>query len=170
LGADVETAMDALTRMEGLDGRGRRHKVTLPAGTITLIDESYNASPVSMRAAIDVLAAFRPADGGRRVAVLGDMLELGPSAAAMHAALAEPLTDKKIDLVFLVGKQMAALEAELPRGLCAGRHATADEAIAPIIAALRDGDVVTVKASHGIRTDRIVRAILAAGQPAATRH
>lgn len=170
LGADVETAMDALTRMEGLDGRGRRHKVGLPAGTVTLIDESYNASPVSMRAAIDVLAAFRPMGNGRRIAVLGDMLELGPSAAAMHAALAEPLAEKKIDLVFLVGKQVAALEAELPRAMRAGRHATADEAIAPIIAALRDGDVVTVKASHGIRTDRIVRAILAAGRPAATRH
>lgn len=170
LGADVETAMEALTRMEGLDGRGRRHKVSLPAGTITLIDESYNASPVSMRAAIDVLAATKPGADGRRIAVLGDMLELGPSSAAMHAALADALTENGIDLVFLVGKQMAELECELPRAMRGGRSATADEAVAPIIAQLRDGDVVTVKASHGIRTDRIVRAILAAGRAAPTRH
>lgn len=170
LGADVEAAMAALTRMEGLDGRGRRHKVSLPSGAIILIDESYNASPVSMRAAIDVLAASKPGSGGRRIAVLGDMLELGPSSAAMHAALAEALAENGIDLVFLVGKQMAALESELPRAMRGGRSATADEAVAPIIAQLRDGDVVTVKASHGIRTDRIVRAILAAGRAAPTRH
>ncbi|MGE0095524.1 MAG: UDP-N-acetylmuramoyl-tripeptide--D-alanyl-D-alanine ligase [Alphaproteobacteria bacterium] len=170
LGADVATAMDALTRMEGLDGRGRRHKVSLPSGTITLIDESYNASPVSMRAAIDVLAASTPGTGGRRIAVLGDMLELGPSSAAMHAALAEALTANRIDLVFLVGKQMAALESELPRAMRGGRSKTADEAVAPIIAQLRDGDVVTVKASHGIRTDRIVRAILDAGRATPSRH
>ena len=170
LGADVEIAMEALTRMEGLDGRGRRHKVSLPSGAISLIDESYNASPVSMRAAIDVLAASKPGAGGRRIAVLGDMLELGPSSAAMHAALAEALTENGIDLVFLVGKQMAALESELPRAMRGGCSTTSDEAIASIIAQLREGDVVTVKASHGIRTDRIVRAILAAGRAAPTRH
>ena len=170
LGADVEIAMEALTRMEGLDGRGRRHKVSLPSGASSLIDESYNASPVSMRAAIDVLAASKPGAGGRRIAVLGDMLELGPSSAAMHAALAEALTENGIDLVFLVGKQMAELERELPRAMRGGRSATADEAVPQIIAQLREGDVVTVKASHGIRTDRIVRAILAAGRAAPTRH
>lgn len=170
LGADVAIAIDALTRMEGLDGRGRRHKVSLPSGTISLIDESYNASPVSMRAAIDVLAASKPGAGGRRIAILGDMLELGPSSAAMHAALAEALTENGIDLVFLVGKQMAALESELPPAMRGGRSATADEAAAQIIARLREGDVVTVKASHGIRTDRIVRAILDAGRAAPTRH
>lgn len=170
LGADVEAAMAALTRMEGLDGRGRRHKVALPAGVITLIDESYNASPVSMRAAIDVLAASKPVSGGRRIAVLGDMLELGPSSAAMHASLAEPLIRNGIDLVFLVGQQMAALESELPSAMRGGRSAGSDEAVPQIIAQLRDGDVVTVKASHGIRTDRIVRAILAAGRAAQTRH
>lgn len=170
LGADVDAAKDALTRMEGLAGRGRRHKVSLPAGTISLIDESYNASPVSMRAAIDVLAASKPGAGGRRIAVLGDMLELGPSSAAMHAALAEALTEKGIDLVFLVGKQMAALESKLPRAMHGARFATSDEAAPQIIAQLREGDVVTVKASHGIRTDRIVRAILDAGRAAETRH
>ncbi len=170
LGANVDMAIDALARMEGLDGRGRRHKVSLPSGAITLIDESYNASPVSMRAAIEVLAASTPGAGGRRIAILGDMLELGPSSAAMHAALAEPLAENSIDLVFLVGKQMAALESELPRTMRGERFTTADEAIAPIIAHLREGDVVTIKASHGIRTDRIVRAILDAGRAAPTRH
>lgn len=170
LGADVDAAMAALTRLEGLDGRGRRHTVALPAGAITLIDESYNASPVSMRAAIEVLAASKPAPGGRRIAVLGDMLELGPNAGAMHAALAEPLVEHGIDLAFLIGKHMAELNRDLPRAMRGGLSETADEAAPRIIAHLREGDVVTVKASHGIRTDRIVRAILAAARPGPTRH
>ena len=95
-------------RFRAAQGRGRRE--TLPAGdgALTLIDESYNANPTSMRAALELLGAERPI--GRRIAVLGDMLELGPSAAELHADLAGDLEAAGVDLVFTAGPMMARLE------------------------------------------------------------
>ena len=156
LGADVELAAQALRYLAGLPGRGERTRVTLAHGGFDLIDESYNASPVSMAAAIQVLAAGRPMPGGRRIAVLGDMLELGDKAETLHAALVAPLAEGGIDKVFTCGAHMQALWNALPADMRGGHAATAD-ALAPMVTAFVDaGDVVMVKGSNGSRTAAIV--------------
>jgi UDP-N-acetylmuramoyl-tripeptide--D-alanyl-D-alanine ligase len=161
VGADVVRAAAALIRMQAPKGRGQRHPVHIPGGVFVLIDESYNASPASMTAAIETLAQARPAAGGRRIAVLGDMLELGPSATDRHAVLAEVLTANGIDLVFTAGTHMAHLWDALPRAMRGG-HAVSSGKLAPIVAAaVRPNDVVMVKGSLGSRMALIVQALLA---------
>ena len=96
----------------------------MPGGAITVIDEAYNASPASMRAAIAVLGAMQPGPGGRRIAVLGDMLELGPQSPGMHAGLAPTLEEAGVDLVFASGPDMARLIDALPEAR-RGLHAVA---------------------------------------------
>ena len=92
LGADVAGAAAALAGFAPQQGARRAlHAARAPSGPFTLIDESYNANPASMRAALALLGAAEPGRGGRRIAVIGDMLELGPDGAAMHAALAPEL-------------------------------------------------------------------------------
>ena len=156
VGADLATAADALSDWRVGKGRGARHDVSLPqGGTLRVIDESYNANPASMRAAIAVLGGTEPR-GGRRIAVLGDMLELGEDSAALHAALAEPLLAAGVEAVFLTGPQSRPLLDAL-----AGRAevqwlpdlATLRKAI---LDAVRPGDVVMFKASNGIGLSRLV--------------
>ncbi|MGH7062436.1 MAG: glutamate ligase domain-containing protein, partial [Stellaceae bacterium] len=127
---------------------------------LTMIDESYNASPASMRAALAVLAAIAPAAGSRRVAVLGDMLELGAAAERLHRELAGPIAAAAIDRVFLVGREMAALDAELPGQTRGGLWPSADGAIPALLRFLEPGDVVTVKGSRGVGVGRIVERLL----------
>ena len=95
-------------------GRGERFSVPTPDGPATIIDESYNANPASMRAALALLAAAKPGPEGRRIAVIGDMLELGPKAAAMHAELAADLSANKVDLLFGAGPLTRALYEAAP--------------------------------------------------------
>jgi UDP-N-acetylmuramoyl-tripeptide--D-alanyl-D-alanine ligase len=156
VGADVERAAEALAELETMPGRGRRQQLAWRGSVLTLIDESYNASPAAMRAAIAVLGAIAPARGGRRVAVLGDMLELGEAAEDFHRELAESLLAAKVDRVFLVGTIMGALHEALPRLMRGGLCRTADEAIPLLMASLLPGDVVTVKGSRAIGLGRIV--------------
>jgi UDP-N-acetylmuramoyl-tripeptide--D-alanyl-D-alanine ligase len=160
-GADIERAAEALGALEALPGRGRRRDVPWRGGTLTLIDESYNASPASMRAALAVLGAVTPGVGGRRVAVLGDMLELGDEAPRLHRGLAEPILAAGIDRVFLVGDAMAALDAALPASVRGGLWPSADAAIPALLRVLEPGDVVTIKGSRGVRTGRIVERLCA---------
>ncbi|MFO0996499.1 MAG: UDP-N-acetylmuramoyl-tripeptide--D-alanyl-D-alanine ligase [Alphaproteobacteria bacterium] len=163
LGADVATAAARLSSFEGFEGRGRRHRVDLEDGSFEVIDESYNASPISMRAALEILATARPGRGGRRIAVLGDMLELGPNSSSMHAALAETIRRLAIDIVFTAGHDMAVLDRTLPRDVRGAHCETSDELARIIVGAIRPGDVVAVKGSHGVRMDRVVDALLRAG-------
>jgi UDP-N-acetylmuramoyl-tripeptide--D-alanyl-D-alanine ligase len=151
----------ALAGFEALPGRGRRREIAWNAGTLTLIDESYNASPAAMRAALAVLAVTEPAAGARRVAVLGDMLELGDAAERLHRELAEPLGAAKVDRVFLVGEAMAALHHALPEGKRGGLWRSADGAIPALLRFLEPGDVVTIKGSRGVRVSRIVERLCA---------
>ncbi len=161
LGVDADAAAQAFAQIAAPKGRGQRHRVALVGGSYELIDDSYNASPVSMRASFEVLKAAVPGPGGRRIAVLGDMLELGPDAPALHAGLAEPLATAGIDLVFTCGPNMARLHDALPASHRGG-HAASSEILLPLVrAALRPGDVVTVKGSLGSRMGRIVEALLA---------
>ena len=163
LGADVEKAAESLAEMKGLKGRGERHQIALADGTFEMIDEAYNASPASMAAAIAVLTGSQPQSGGRRIAVLGDMLELGAKADALHAALVAPLAEGGIDKVYCAGTHMAALWRALPADM-RGHHAeTSEDLLDAAVNAVRAGDVVMVKGSLGSRMQPIVDALLQLG-------
>ncbi len=159
LGADGDAAARTLAAMTPPKGRGERHRIAVSGGTAELIDESYNASPVSMKAAIATLAAARPGKGGRRIAVLGDMLELGEDSASLHAALAEAVVAWGVDVVHTAGPQSAHLREALPADR-RGAHADNSEQLAPLVrAGIRAGDVVMVKGSAGSRMGRVVKAL-----------
>jgi UDP-N-acetylmuramoyl-tripeptide--D-alanyl-D-alanine ligase len=163
LGGDVGEAAEALKTLTPLKGRGARHWVDGYDGRFLLIDDSYNANPASMRAAFDVLAQSRPEGQGRRIAVLGDMLELGDSAEDLHAGLAPDLA-AAADRVYCCGPHMAALFAALPQDKQA-LHAPDSNALAALLSPdIRDGDVVLVKGSLGSRMACIVEALLDLGR------
>lgn len=161
VGADVPAAAAGLARVTLPKGRGQRFVVTTAGGTFEVIDDSYNASPVSMAAAFEVLGRAEPGAGGRRVAMLGDMLELGSDSAALHKALARPLGDNGIDLVFTAGTAMARLADVLPPSMRGGHAADAASLVPVAAAAVRPGDVVAVKGSAGSRMGLIVEALRA---------
>ena len=165
IGADVERAARDLADVTPPAGRGETSTVKLPSGngTFTLIDDAYNANPTSMMAGIKVLAQTKPAEGGRKIAVLGDMRELGDDAVKMHADLHHPLTAMEINRVYCVGPLMAELDKTLPDAINAGHFETADAAIAPIKADLKPGDVVLIKGSLGIYVSKIVSALKSGG-------
>ncbi|MGQ3356637.1 MAG: glutamate ligase domain-containing protein, partial [Phreatobacter sp.] len=125
----------------------------------TLLDESYNANPVSVRAAIAVLGTAPKGPEGRRIAVLGDMLELGPEGAALHAGLAEPLDKAGIDLVFCSGPLMDNLWKVLPPHRRGAWTATSAELEPLVMRALRAGDVAMVKGSRGSLMAPVVEAL-----------
>jgi len=159
LGADLGTAAEALGRLAPLKGRGQHFTPALPGGSFLLIDDSYNANPTSMRAAFQVLARAKAAEPARRIAVLGDMLELGADAEALHARLATPLAGLGIDLVFTCGPHMAALHEALPKAMRGG-HTADSGSLAPLVtAALQPGDAVLVKGSAGSRMGPVVEAL-----------
>jgi UDP-N-acetylmuramoyl-tripeptide--D-alanyl-D-alanine ligase len=158
LGADPKQAASALSAFAPMAGRGARRRLMLAGGSALLLDESYNANPASVRAALAVLR-LQPA--ARRVAVLGDMLELGESGPALHAGLAQDVQDAA-DLVFACGPLMRGLFDALP-ATRRGAHAADAAALAPLVcAALRPGDAVLVKGSLGIGMKRIVASLDAA--------
>lgn len=161
VGADVARAALALGDISAEAGRGRQHVLRIgDEGTITLIDESYNANPVSVRAALELLKETPVAEGGRRVAVLGDMLELGGHAEKLHAGLATPVVESGADPVLLAGPHMASLAKALPADMKVMLEPTA-EALKPVLLkTLRPGDVVMVKSSKGIGFSRLVEALL----------
>ena len=154
-GGDMEHGAAALAGFAPLKGRGAR----TAAGDIEIIDESYNANPASMAAALDVLAAASPGRGGRRIAVLGDMLELGEHSDSLHAGLARDIAAAKIDLVFLCGPHMRALWAAVPPEH-RGAYAESSAGLAPeLLSRVRPADVVLVKGSLGSRMAVIVEAL-----------
>ncbi len=161
LGADLDAAAQTLADVDAPAGRGRQRRLELPGGSVRLIDESYNSSPAAVRAALDLLALVPPGPGGRRIAVLGDMLELGDDAPAQHAALADELVARGIDGVYAAGPCMERLFGALPPSL-RGAHAPDTARLGPIVAtAVRPGDVVLVKGSLGMQMSRVLAALTA---------
>jgi len=165
LDADVGKAAEVLADVRPLPGRGARTSIETSLGSMLLIDESYNASPTSMRAALSVLGAADTAPKGRRIAVLGDMLELGPESSALHVGLVDAITSNNIDLVYTVGSNMAQLAAALPSDITARHADSSPEIMTSLLDALSSGDVVMVKGSLGSRMDVVVDALLALDQP-----
>jgi UDP-N-acetylmuramoyl-tripeptide--D-alanyl-D-alanine ligase len=153
LDGDVLNAAAALKQFAALKGRGARFE----SGKISVIDESYNANPASMAAALSLLGAAK----GRRIAVLGDMLEMGDSGTAHHTDLVKPVEDARTDLVFLCGPAMKALWDKLPASRRGAYAATSTELVAPLLAALQDGDTVLVKGSNGMKLSVIIDALKA---------
>lgn len=160
-GGDVGAAARGLSQLQAIKGRGMRKRVQLAKGSFTVIDESYNASPVSVAASATVLGKTDPGAGGRRIAVLGDMRELGSQGASLHAGLADPFKAAGTDLVFCCGPLMRHLFDRLPAAM-RGRHTDDSASLAPLVAdAVRAGDVVMVKGSAGSRMGAVVEALLA---------
>jgi len=158
-GADLEASAAALETLEAVDGRGVAARINAQFGAFTLVDDAYNANPASMAAAFSTLSARRPGEGGRRIAALGDMLELGENAHAYHAVLATPLMEAGVDLVFAAGPLMSALVEALPPNVRGG-YAESTEDLIPLIAdKVRAGDVILVKGSNGSRMRLVVEAL-----------
>ena len=156
-GVDLAQAARSLSHFREPEGRGRVMRLTLPQGKITLIDDCYNASPVSMQAGFAKLAELHQAQGGkgRKVAILGDMLELGAQSAQLHRDLAVSLQAHGIDKVYTGGSLMQHLFDGLSP-LMRGAHAPDSTALAAAISgALMAQDVVLIKGSHGSRMDRV---------------
>ncbi len=169
LGADIECAAGSLADLPALDGRGRRHVLGCRGGTFTLIDESYNANPASVRAAIDTLGRSAPAGRGRRIAVLGAMRELGTESDTLHAGLVEPLIDAGIDLVHTAGDMRLALD-RLPASM-RGASADSGQALAePVAASIGAGDIVMVKGSNASRMGSVVEHLLSTAEKAQAGH
>jgi UDP-N-acetylmuramoyl-tripeptide--D-alanyl-D-alanine ligase len=160
LDVPLDQALAALAAFAPMAGRGADRRLQMADGEIVLIDESYNANPLSMTAALTSLGGHR-ADG-RRLAVLTDMLELGPDAPARHAALADVIADAGVDLVFCAGPLMHALWTALPPGQRGAYTETPQELAQILIARLRPGDVVMIKGSNGSKASLIVSALDAA--------
>ncbi|MDX5360137.1 MAG: UDP-N-acetylmuramoylalanyl-D-glutamyl-2, 6-diaminopimelate--D-alanyl-D-alanine ligase, partial [Alphaproteobacteria bacterium] len=160
-GGDLARAALALAGVRPASGRGERIEIGLPGGTALLIDESYNANPTSVGAALDLLAQAPVGDRGRRIAILGDMLELGPEAEALHAGLAEAVERAGIDRVHCAGPLMRALHDALPARVRGQWAETSADLAAGGAADLRPGDVVMVKGSLGSRMARVVEALRA---------
>ncbi|WP_192180844.1 UDP-N-acetylmuramoylalanyl-D-glutamyl-2,6-diaminopimelate--D-alanyl-D-alanine ligase [Mesorhizobium amorphae] len=160
VGADIGTVAAALANLSAERGRGKRHVLRHPKGQITLIDESYNANPASMQAAMALLNATPVSGEGRRIAVLGDMLELGDHSAKLHAALADLIVGTETRTVFLGGPEMRALADILPDEIDTEYRVGAEELKPLLLSALKPGDVVMVKSSKGIGFSKLVEALL----------
>jgi UDP-N-acetylmuramoyl-tripeptide--D-alanyl-D-alanine ligase len=170
LDLDVARAARDLALWQPPAGRGNRRRIGLNGGTdapgFDLIDDAFNANPASMAAALAVLASCQPGAGGRRVAVLGDMLELGPDAPALHAGLADLSAMAAVDTVHCAGPLMAALWQALPPARRGIRADSAAELARHAAALVAQGDVVLVKGSKGSRVSAVAEALAQLG-PAA---
>jgi UDP-N-acetylmuramoyl-tripeptide--D-alanyl-D-alanine ligase len=161
LGADLGLGALAFGDFTLPDGRGRQHRVAGIDGQFTVIDDSYNASPASVRAGLEVLGAADIACSGRRIAVLGDMLELGNDADRLHAELSKDIAANGVEGVFTCGAHMRHLFDALPVGIRAG-HAETSMDLAPMVRRyVAPGDVVLVKGSFASGMGYVVKKLLA---------
>jgi UDP-N-acetylmuramoyl-tripeptide--D-alanyl-D-alanine ligase len=154
-GGDLAAAGLALADLEGLPGRGRRLSAAVAGGEALLIDESYNANPASMRATLAMLGR----EGGRRVAILGAMRELGPDEARLHAELAEPIAAAGVSVALLVGREMAPLADVLEDRIEMVHVPDAAAAIAEAGRLIGRGDAVLVKGSNSVGLAGVVEAL-----------
>jgi UDP-N-acetylmuramoyl-tripeptide--D-alanyl-D-alanine ligase len=165
VGADLAKVASAMATLTAEKGRGQRHTLAVGSGTFTLIDESYNANPASMRAALAMLRENAPTGKGRRIAVLGDMLELGRHSKRLHLDLAVPIAEAKAEKIFLGGTEMKALAEILPVEFHAEHRQSADELARALAGFVREGDVVMVKSSNGIGFAKLVAHLITHFKP-----
>jgi UDP-N-acetylmuramoyl-tripeptide--D-alanyl-D-alanine ligase len=164
LDVPLDDGLTALAAFEPLEGRGASRTVRFNRGEFTLVDESYNANPVSVASALKTLGST-PTEG-RRIVALTDMLEMGAEARNLHAGLAEPIAAAHVDLVFCAGPLMKSLFDALPP---TRRGGYADDAagLAPrLVQAIEPGDIVMVKGSRDSHAKALVEALSALEPPA----
>lgn len=152
-----ETALAALAAFAPIEGRGAEKTIRIPGGAFTLVDESYNANPVSMQAALKTLGARKVT--GRRVIALTDMLELGEDSERFHAELAEPIASANVDVVFLAGVHMKSLWEALPPTRRGGYAEVTEKLTSVLAGAIQPGDVVMVKGSNGSKAGALAAAL-----------
>lgn len=165
LDVPIDTALHALEAFEPLAGRGQEKTVRIECGAFTLVDESYNANPLSMAAGFKNLGARKVE--GRKIAVVTDMLELGDEGPKHHAALAEHAESAEVALVFCAGPLSRHAFDALSAGRRGGWAETAAELAPMVTAAVRPGDVVMVKGSNGSRASLVAKALADLDRPAA---
>jgi UDP-N-acetylmuramoyl-tripeptide--D-alanyl-D-alanine ligase len=153
---DVEAFAQSFADLDPEPGRGRRRRLVLRDGEAVLIDDSYNANPASVRAALEVLGRAP----GRKLAALGAMKELGRDSRAMHAELKDAVLAADVALVFTVGDEMHALVDALPAARRGDHGATAEALIQPVRATLSPGDTLLVKGSLASGMGRLVTALV----------
>lgn len=158
LDVDLDTGLLALESFATLEGRGRVVTKAFKGGEITIIDESYNANPVSMVATLESLGVRETT--GRKVCVLTDMLELGVDEAAQHAGLADAIVASGVDRVYLAGPLMRHLWDAVPNALRGGYAVTAAELLPKVTDGLQPGDTVMLKGSNGSKAGLIAKALL----------
>lgn len=159
LGADLAETAIAMGEVTPPSGRGERIELGENGTRLMLLDESYNANPASMRAALSILGQVPVGLRGRRIAIMGDMLELGPEAPTLHAGVARAVEEYGIDLVFCCGPLMKSLWNALPREKRGGYAADSEALVESVLASVRPGDAAMVKGSNGSRMARVVAAL-----------
>jgi UDP-N-acetylmuramoyl-tripeptide--D-alanyl-D-alanine ligase len=164
LDVTLETGLEALAQFRPLAGRGETTTVRAPGGAFTLIDESYNANPLSMAAGFRSLGAKPVTAGGRRIVVLTDMLELGEQSRALHEGLAAPIDAAGLDLVHAAGPEMKRLYDVLPAARRGLWRETAAELAAEAATLAGPGDIVMVKGSNGSKASLVAKALAALGE------
>ncbi len=158
-GADLGRAAGALGGLHAQPGRGARTLIDAGGGRMAIIDKSYNANPASMRAALATLGLTPRSEFSRRVAVLGDMLELGPEGPKLHQELAEFIDGAGVDVVFACGELMGSLFEALPASRRGAYAKTAEELGPKLVAAVGPGDAIMIKGSLGSRMAPLVEAL-----------
>lgn len=159
VGADMDKVIGATANIGAVKGRGEITVYGEGRRAITLIDESYNANPASMEAALNVLGMQSPTGKGRRIAVLGDMLELGKSSHKLHKELIKPIRNANIDRVWLAGNDIEALVGEMDARVLAGHFINAELMEKALLKDIKPGDIVMFKASLGIKFGPLVEAV-----------
>jgi UDP-N-acetylmuramoyl-tripeptide--D-alanyl-D-alanine ligase len=162
LGLDQVKLIGQLETSAAVQGRGKHHFLPIAGGEILLIDDAYNANITSMQAGLTVLASLPISSSGRRICVLGEMLELGDQAEAHHQQLMKEVTSRPIDLVFAAGGAVVevAFKGGVPAEKAGGYANNADALTPMVMSVLRPGDIIFVKGSKGSRVSKIVDALL----------
>lgn len=165
VGGNMSEAAKTLGNLSAQPGRGKHSSINFKNGTLTVIDDSYNASPASVSAAISNLSEMQQPSAKRKIAYLGDMLELGDQAPDLHRSLADGITEQTLDKIFTVGSLMQHLFQALPPHLQGKHYANAEEAALDAPNVLQPCDLVLVKGSRGIKMEAIIKQLETAHLP-----
>lgn len=167
-GGNIQQAAYGLSNLTPREGRGKEYIIRFPSGVCLIIDDSYNASPASISAGLAVLEERKKVMGGRSIAILGDMLELGPKGTELHAKLADPVNHYHTDLVLTSGPLMEHLQNLLPKEKQGGHFTSSDVVGSSLLPMLKSGDVLLIKGSRGMKMEKLLHYLLEHGDVAGT--
>ena len=153
VGADIILAARSFVKIKPYKGRGKIHAIPIQGDYLYLIDDSYNACPVSVTAAISVLSGLKPKSSGRRICVFGDMKELGDNSTELHCSA-------MVDLIFTIGPEMKRMCDQLPSTIDKEHANRADDIMQPLLDTIRPGDIILVKGSASYQLSKVVDRVL----------